>query len=145
MLWAVMPTLGLAALAANAQADEVVAEVEIRRVAVSDDGVLRMKATYFCPDGWRTFDEPERIGTVAQAYQQLPDRSLTLFNWKKFRVTCDGTEHLLRVRFATSDFGPWQKGGILTSVGVDFNVFLFDEAGEFTAEARAADWEAVIV
>jgi hypothetical protein len=50
-LLAVAPPLGLVAFAPAVQSEEVVAQVDIRRVAVNDDAVLRIRAIYFCPDG----------------------------------------------------------------------------------------------
>jgi hypothetical protein len=125
-------------LSGTAQASNVIADLDIRRVRLTDAGVIRVRADYFCPEGHAV---PEPGFTQAYVYQYSEE----LGNPSKAKdlvgITCDGTHHELVVRFVRP------RGGLVwghapTNVMLHFTAV--PEDGSYS-DARAGDDETVML
>jgi hypothetical protein len=130
--------LSLSILGGTAQASDVVADLEIRRVRLTDKGIMRVRADYFCPAG---FAVPEPGFTQAYVFQYSEEHGNPQ-KAKPFDVTCDATHHELIVRFARPWGGLEWAAGALTNARMDFVAL---PEGDIYLEARAGDSETVRV
>jgi hypothetical protein len=116
-------TLGvsLGAIAPPTQAEDVVADLQIRRIRLTAESALRVRAVYECPEG---FVVETRSGIPgAYAYVQQQSDSYQSSGNRKFPVTCDGTLHRVVIRFREAKHhssvgtSEWERG-VLTSVAM---------------------------
>jgi hypothetical protein len=96
---------------------EVVADLTVQRVLLSDRGVLRAKAAYTCPAGFAVQPGLPPFASARQDTDGTP-QSVKSFGG----ITCDGTRRSLVVRFAhprSPDGAQWQPGA-LTHINLYF-------------------------
>lgn len=111
----------LGAVAPAAQAEDVVADLQIRRVRLTSESALRVRAVYECPEGFVVVTRSGIPG--AYAYVQQQSDSYQSSGNRKFPVTCDGTLHRVVIRFrearhhSPNGTSEWERG-VLTSVAM---------------------------
>jgi hypothetical protein len=122
---AVLTTLTLVASLGTvgplAHAEEVVANLQIRRIRLNAENALRVRGVYECPEG---FVVETRSGIPgAYVYVQQQSDSYQSSGNRKFAVTCDGTLHRVVIRFrearhhSPDGTSEWERG-VLTSVAM---------------------------
>jgi hypothetical protein len=140
-------TLGvsLASVAPVAQAEDVVADLQIRRVRLTAENALRVRAVYECPVG---FVVETRSGIPgAYTYVQQQSDSFQSSGNRKFPVTCDGTLHRVVTRFrdarhhSADGTAEWERG-VLTSVAM--HLIAYDDS-VFEKHVFAGDQTVVIL
>ena len=101
----------------------VAADIEIERAALSQRGVLRIRAGYVCPDG---FAVAPTLPATASARQQTIEEQMRVKTFDG--VECDGTPHAIRLRFAhpgSPRGAEWQRDA-LTSIRLSFQANVDD-------------------
>ena len=115
--------VGVGVVAPAVRAEDVVADLQIRRVRLTAESALRVRATYTCPEGFVVQTRSGIPGAYARIQQQSD--SFQSSGNRKFPVTCDGTVHDVLIRFrdarhhAPDGTAEWERG-VLTSVAMQF-------------------------
>jgi hypothetical protein len=118
--------VSLGTIAPHVQAEEVVADLQIRRVRLTAENALRVRAVYECPEGFTVVTRSGIPG--AYAYVQQQSDSYQSSGNRKFAVTCDGTSHRIVIRFRDArHYSPdgtseWERG-VLTSVRMQLTAY----------------------
>jgi hypothetical protein len=145
VLTAVTLVVSLGTVAPPAHAEEVVADLQIRRIRLTAENALRVRAVYECPEGFVVETRSGIPGAYARVQQQSD--SFQSSGNRKFAVTCDGTLHRVVIRFrearhhspdGTSEWEP----GVLTSVRMQ--LIAYDDS-VFEKHVFAGDQTVVIL
>ena len=110
----------LAAIGPPAYAEQVVADLTITSVRLTDRLVLRIEATVVCPQGFAVAPSSPPRAYAGQQTDVYPSSQYKTFG----EIVCDGTQHRMLVRFVKPrhPHGAQWEFDALTQVGLTFQV-----------------------